>query len=313
MKLGTYKGLRAARPDITVKEQEIDKVLKNKQRENSIVYTIDDRPAEMGDQAVLDFEASCGGAPVPGGKGRNYPLLLGSHTFVKGFEDAIAGHQIGDRFEICVTFPEDYRIPAFCGKNVVYQIYLKALQKPEYQELNDDFARDFSEYDTLEDWRSAIREDLAERHETSAYQRLTKELLEQIIANSDIPVDAGLKQELSEELYEDFLWDLEDSGMTFEKYCRRTGKNKKQIRAEKEAEAEQIIRQQSVLHAIANREHLAASDEELAGEIAVMAAEEGEAEEAFADMLGDEEIDAIADRLQMEKAMEFILEHVIWE
>ena len=85
MKLGTYKGLRAARPDITVKEQEVDKVLKNKQRENSIVYTIDDRPAEMGDQAVLDFEASCGGAPVPGGKGRNYPLLLGSHTFVKGF------------------------------------------------------------------------------------------------------------------------------------------------------------------------------------------------------------------------------------
>lgn len=313
MKLGKYKGLRAKRPDVTVKEAEIDKVLNNKQRENSIVYTVDDRPAQMGDQAVLDFDAECEGRPLPQGKSRNYSLLLGSHTFVKGFEEAVTGHETGDQFQICVTFPEDYRLPAFRGKKITYHVHLKNLRIPEYQELDDDFARDFSEYDTLADWRSAIREDLAERHEASAYQRLTKELLEQIIADSVIPVDAGLKQELADELYEDFLWDLENSGMTLEKYCRRTGKNKKQILAEKEFEAEQLIRQQSVLHAIANREHLNVSAEEIAGEIAAMAAEEEEDPESFADMLGDEEIDGIADRLQMDKAIEFILEHVIWE
>lgn len=313
MKLGKYKGLHAHRPDIAVQEEEIDKVLKNKQQENSIVYTIDDRPARMGDQAVLDFDAACGGKPLAGGKGRNYPLLLGSHTFVIGFEEAVVGHAVGDRFEVSVAFPEDYRVPSLRGKTVIYQIHLKSLRIPEYQEVNDDFARDFSEYDTLADWRSAIREELAERHEVSAYQKLTKNLLEQIIASSEIPVDADLKEELAGELYEDFLCELENSGMTLEKYRKRTGKDEAEIYAEKEAEAEQIIRQQSVLHAIANKEHLRISDEALAEEIASLAVEEGEDPEIFAEMLGDEEIESIADQLLLDLTMEFILEHVVWD
>ncbi len=313
MKLGNYKGLRARRPDITVKEAEIDKVLKNKQRENSVVYTVDDRPARMGDQAILNFNARCGGKDIPGGQSRSYPLLLGSHTFVKGFEEAVAGHSIGDRFEIRVTFPADYRIADLRQKEVIYHVHLTGLRIPEYQEINDEFARDFSEYETLADWRNAIREELAERHELSAYQKLTRELLDQVIADSSVPVDRDLLQDLAEDLYDDFLYDLEDSNMTLEKYCKRTGKNKRQIRAEKEAEAAQIIRQQSVLHAIANREHLTVTEEELAGEIAAMAAGEGEDPEVFASMLGDEEIEGISDQLQLDKAMEFILEHVCWE
>lgn len=313
MKLGKYKGLHARRPDITVRETEIDKVLENKQRENSIVYNIDDRPARMGDQAVLDFDAECGGKPVPQGRTSNYPLLLGSHTFVKGFEEAVAGHSVGDRFQICVTFPENYRVPSLQGKSVIYHVHLKALRLPEYQKIDDNFALDFSGYDTLEEWRNAIREELAERHEISAYQKLTKTLLDQIIADSEIPVDADLREDLADELYEDFLCDLEDSGMTLEKYCRRTGKDEKQIRREKEREAGDMIRQQSVLHAIANRENLKVSNEDLVGEIASMAAEEGEDPDIFAEMLGDEEIESIADQLLLDLSMEFILEHVIWD
>ena len=117
----------------------------------------------------------------------------------------------------------------------------------------------------LADWRNAIREELAERHELSAYQKLTRELLDQVIADSSVPVDRDLLQDLAEDLYDDFLYDLEDSNMTLEKYCKRTGKNKGQIRAEKDAEAAQIIRQQSVLHAIANREHLTSQRKSLPG------------------------------------------------
>lgn len=313
MKLGQYKGLHARRPDIAVRESEIDKVLKNKQQENAIVYTIDDRPARMGDQAVLDFDTECEGKPVPHGKTRNYTLLLGSHTFVKGFEEAVAGHSAGDQFQISVTFPENYRIPSLQGKNIIYHVHLKALRLPEYQTIDNDFALDFSRYDTLEEWRTAIREELAERHEVSAYQKLTKNLLDQIIASSEIPVDADLKEELAEELYEDFLCDLEDAGMTFEKYRKRTGKDEAAVQAEKANEAEQMIRQQSVLHAIANKEHLKISDEDLAEEIASLAEEEGEDPGIFAEMLGDEEIESIADQLLLDLAMEFILEHVIWD
>ena len=217
-----------------LKEAEIDKVLKNKQRDNSVVYTVDDRPARMGDQAILNFNARCGGKDIPGGQSRSYPLLLGSHTFVKGFEEAVAGHSIGDRFEIRVTFPADYRIADLRQKEVIYHVHLTGLRIPEYQEINDEFARDFSEYETLADWRNAIREELAERHELSAYQKLTRELLDQVIADSSVPVDRDLLQDLAEDLYDDFLYDLEDSNMTLEKYCKRTGKNKYQIIWEKD-------------------------------------------------------------------------------
>ena len=313
MKLGTYKGLHGRKPDLTVQEQEIDQVLKNKQKEHSVVYNIDCRPAQMGDQAILNFDTECDGKPIPRGSSRNYPLLLGSHTFVKGFEEAIVGHAIGDRFDVHITFPSDYRIPDLAQKDVIYHIQLKALRIPEYQTLDDDFARDFSEFQTLAEWRNAIRGDLEKRREVSAYDKLSRELLDQIIASSQISMDPELREELAQELFEDFLYDLEDTGMTFEKYCRRTGKTKKQIRKEKEKEAGDMIRQQFVLHAIANKEHLQISEDELALEIAALAEEEGEDVNEFRQMLGDEEIEGILDQLIMDKAMAFVLDHTVLE
>lgn len=313
MKLGTYKGLHAVRPYVTVEDREIDNVLKNKQQEYSVVYHIDHRPAQLGDQAVLDFKIECEGQAVPQGESQNYPLLLGSHTFVKGFEEAIVGHETGDCFDVTLTFPAEYRIPSLRGKDVVYHVHLKALQLPEYQEIDDDFARDFSPYNTLEEWKAEIRANLEERREASSYERLSRDLLNQIIADSEIPVDPEIKEELSMELLEDFLYELEAGNMTFEKYCKRTGKNKQQIRAEKDAEAEQTLCQQTVLHAIAAEENLQISDEELQEALAFLAAEEGEEPEEFSDSLGEEELEGILDQLSMNKAMEFILEHVIFD
>lgn len=313
MKLGKYKGIRAKQPDITVQEKEIDKVLKNKQHEYAVVRNIDDRPAQIGDEAVLDYDAECEGKTVPGGKSRNYPLLLGSHTFVQGFEDAIVGHACGDHFDIKVTFPENYRISALAGKDAVFHVHLKQLRIPEYQMIDDDFAKDFSEFDTLSEWRAEIYEQIRERREASSYEKLARELLGKIIADSRIPIDEDLKQEISMELYEDFLYSLEENGMTFETYCKRSGLTKKQIRASKDEEAIRSIQEQYVLHAIANKENLRVTEEELSRELCELAAEEGEDVDVFIQMLGEEELESIADQLQMNKAMEFIFEHAILE
>lgn len=313
MKLGKYKGIRAKHPNVIVDKKEIDKVLKNKQHENCVVYTVDDRPAKMGNEAVLDYHVECDGKTVPGSSQESYPLLLGSHTFVKGFEEAVVGHAIGDRFDIAVTFPEKYRMANLAGKDAVFHVTLKQLRIPEYQPIDDDFAKDFSEFSTLAEWREQIFQNLRERKEASAYEKLARELLTKIIADSKIPIDPEIKKEITEELYEDFLYSLDENGMTLETYLNRSGMTKKQIRAAKEEEAIRAIREQSVLHAVANAEHLEISPEELADELAELAYEEGEDPDVFTEMLGEEEIESIGDQLRMNKAMEFVLEHAILE
>jgi trigger factor len=230
MKLGQYKGIHARRPNIKVTEQDIEKVLKKKQKEFSLVITVDDQPARI-----------------------------------------------------------------------------------EYQPLDDDFAKDFSEYDTLAEWKSAICENLTRRKETSAYNRLSRDILSAIIADSEIPIDDEIWQELTEELFEDFLYALEENGMTQEVYCQRSGYTIEGVRKLKENEALRSIQEQSVLHAVALEEHLTVTAEELTEELCILAEEEGEEADDFCESLGEEEVESIADSLLMNKAMDLILEHAILE
>lgn len=311
MKLGQYKGIHAKRPYITVSEKDVMKVLKHKQKENSIVTNIDGRSARTGDQAILDFDGVQNNVPIPGGKSRNYPLILGSHTFVPGFEEQVIGKCPGDRFDICVTFPDNYRIRHLGGKPVIFHTTLKQLQLPEYQPLDDDFAKDFSEYDTLSDWKDAIREELTIRRETSAYEKLSRELLTAIIADCEIPIDEEIKEEIADELYEDFLCTLEENRMTLETYCQRSGYTEKEIRAQKRKEAIRSIQEQNVLHAIASKENIEVSDEELTEELCMIAAEEEEDLEEFCSSLGEEELEGIEDQLRMNKAIKFVMKHAV--
>ncbi|MCC8029367.1 MAG: trigger factor [Lachnospiraceae bacterium] len=311
MKLGKYKGLKAVRPDLTVQEAEVDQVLNNRQRENAVVFHIDDRAADWGDEAVLDFDAECGGKPIPNGKSRSYPLLLGSRTFVRGFEDAVVGRSPGERFDVSVTFPEDYRIRNLAGRGTVFHVHLRALRLPEYQEIDDDFARDFSEHDTLADWRAEIRADLEERRKVSASEKLTRDLMSQVIANSVFPIDAGLVREVAGDLYEEFLMNLEEESMSLKTWLHRSGQTEQELRASKTEEAVRLIQSESVLHAIAKREHLDVSDAELAEEIAALAEEEHMDPEEFKLMLGEDELESISDQLLLDKALSFVLEHAV--
>lgn len=311
MKLGQYKGIHAKQPVVTVSEKDILKVLTNKRKENSIATNIDGRCAKPGDQAILDFDGIQNDIPIPGGKSRNYPLLLGSHTFVPGFEEQVVGRNPGESFDICVTFPDNYRIKPLGGKPVVFHTTLRQLRLPEYQPLDDDFAKDFSEYDTLSEWKDAIRKELTARREMSAYEKLSREILSRIIANCQITIDEDIKNEITDELYDDFLCTLEENRMTLETYCQRSGYTEKEIWKQKQKEAIRSIQEQNVLHAIASKEHIDISNEELTEELCMIAAEEEEDIDEFRSSLGDEELEAITDQLLMNKALKFVIKHAV--
>lgn len=313
MRLGNYKGLHMPQPDIRVTEKDVMDVLKRKQKEYAVAIHIDDRCAQAGDQAILDFEGNCNGKPFPHNIGQNFALHLGVNAFLPEFDQAIIGRMPGDTFDIDAVFPNDYRIREVRSLPVSFRTTLKKLRKIEYQPLDDEFAQDFSEHDALSDWKAEIYENLKKRRETSAQERLSNDLLDRIIVSSDIPIDPEIKVEMTAFYYEDFLDQLEENGVSLELYCRRSGKDEKALYEMKEKEAIRAIQTQSILHAVAAAEQLSLTAEEISEELKAIAWEEEEPFEEFCDSLDEEELDGIKDQLLMNKAMEFILNSAVLE
>ncbi|WP_294783501.1 trigger factor [uncultured Eubacterium sp.] len=313
MRLGTYKGIRMPRPDTEVTEHEVMNVLKKKQKEYAIATNIDDRSARTGDQAILDFEGRYHGQTIPHGNGENFALTIGAKAFLPEFDEALVGKNIGDTFDIDVTFPADYRISAMQNHSVVFHTTLKKLRLMDYQPIDDEFAKDFSEYETLNEWKDEILATLQERRETSVREKFAREVMAKIIADSDIPIDDDLKEEMTQIYYDDFLDELEMNQIPLELYCKRSGHSEDEIYADKEQEAVEAIQAQSVLHAVAAAEKISITPEDLAEELRAIAIEEEEDPEKFVNTLEEEDVENIADQLTMDKTMAFILDSVIFE
>ena len=313
MRLGTYKGIHMTRPNTEVTEHEVMNVLKKKQKEYAVATTIDNRSAQTGDQAILDFEGCYNGKTIPHGNGENFALTIGAKAFLPEFDEALVGKNIGDTFDIDVTFPADYRISAMQNRSVVFHTTLKKLRLVDCQPIDDEFAKDFSEYGTLDEWKEEILANLQERRETSVREKFAREVMAKIIADSDIPIDDDLKEEMTQIYYDDFLDELEMNQIPLELYCKRSGHSEDEIYADKEQEAVEAIQAQSVLHAVAAAEKIRITPEELAEELRTIALEEEEDPEEFVETLEEEDVDNIADQLTMDKTMAFLLDSVVFE
>ena len=313
MRLGTYKGIHMAHPNTEVTEHEVMNVLKKKQKEYAVATNIDDRCAQEGDQAILDFEGIYNGQTIPHGNGNNFALTIGAKAFLPEFDEALVGKNPGDTFDINVTFAPDYRISAMQNRSVVFHTTVKKLRLMDYQPIDDEFAKDFSEYETLEEWKEEILSNLKARRETSVREKFSREVMAKIVADSDIPIDEDLKEEMTQIFYDDFLDELEMNQIPLELYCKRSGHTEDEIYADKEQEAVEAIQAQSVLHAVAAAEHISVTQEELAEELKTIALEEEEDPEEFVDSLEEEDVESIADQLTMDKTMAFILDSVVFE
>ena len=313
MRLGTYKGIHMTRPNTEVTKHEVLNVLKKKQKEYAVATNIDDRSAQEGDQVILDFQGMYHGQDIPHGNGSDFALTIGSKAFLPEFDDALIGKNIGDTFDINVTFPTDYRISTMQNRSVVFHTTLKKIRLMDYQPIDDEFAKDFSEYTTLNEWENEIFSNLQARRKTSVQEKLTREVMTKIIADSDIPIDDDIKEEITQIYYDDFLDELEMKQIPLELYCKRSGHTEDEIYADKEQEAIKTIQAQSVLHAVAAAEKISITQEELNTELQNIAQEEEEDPEEFMATLEEEDVENIADQLTMDKTMAFILDSVVWD
>ena len=313
MRLGTYKGIHMTRPNTEVTKHEVLNVLKKKQKEYAVATNIDDRSAQEGDQVILDFQGMYHGQDIPHGNGSDFALTIGAKAFLPEFDDALIGKNIGDTFDINVTFPTDYRISTMQNRSVVFHTTLKKIRLMDYQPIDDEFAKDFSEYTTLNEWENEIFFHLQARRKTSVQEKLTREVMAKIIADSDIPIDDDMKEEITQIYYDDFLDELEMNQIPLELYCKRSGHTEDEIYADKEQEAIKTIQAQSVLHAVAAAEKISITQEELAEELRAIAIEEDEDPEEFVETLEEEDVENIADQLTMDKTMAFILDSVIYD
>ena len=313
MRLGTYKGIHMTRPNTEVTKHEVLNVLKKKQKEYAVATNIDDRSAQEGDQVILDFQGMYHGQDIPHGNGSDFALTIGAKAFLPEFDDALIGKNIGDTFDINVTFPTDYRISTMQNRSVVFHTTLKKICLMDYQPIDDEFAKDFSEYTTLNEWENEIFSHLQARRKTSVQEKLTREVMAKIIADSDIPIDDDMKEEITQIYYDDFLDELEMNQIPLELYCKRSGHTEDEIYADKEQEAIKTIQAQSVLHAVAAAEKISITQEELAEELRAIAIEEDEDPEEFVETLEEEDVENIADQLTMDKTMAFILDSVIYD
>lgn len=313
MRLGTYKGIHMTRPNTEVTKHEVLNVLKKKQKEYAVATNIDDRSAQEGDQVILDFQGMYHGQDIPHGNGSDFALTIGAKAFLPEFDDALIGKNIGDTFDINVTFPTDYRISTMQNRSVVFHTTLKKIRLMDYQPIDDEFAKDFSEYTTLNEWENEIFSHLQARRKTSVQEKLTREVMTKIIADSDIPIDDDMKEEITQIYYDDFLDELEMNQIPLELYCKRSGHSEDEIYANKEQEAVEAIQAQSVLHAVAAAEKISITPEELAEELRAIAIEEDEDPEEFVETLEEEDVENIADQLTMDKTMAFILDSVIYD
>jgi len=313
MRLGTYKGIHMTRPNTEVTKHEVLNVLKKKQKEYAVATNIDDRSAQEGDQVILDFQGMYHGQDIPHGNGSDFALTIGAKAFLPEFDDALIGKNIGDTFDINVTFPTDYRISTMQNRSVVFHTTLKKIRLMDYQPIDDEFAKDFSEYTTLNEWENEIFSHLQARRKTSVQEKLTREVMAKIIADSDIPIDDDIKEEITQIYYDDFLDELEMNQIPLELYCKRSGHTEDEIYADKEQEAIKTIQAQSVLHAVAAAEKINITQEELNTELKNIAQEEEEDPEEFMATLEEEDVENIADQLTMDKTMAFILDSVVWD
>lgn len=313
MRLGTYKGIHMTRPNTEVTKHEVLNVLKKKQKEYAVATNIDDRSAQEGDQVILDFQGMYHGQDIPHGNGSDFALTIGAKAFLPEFDDALIGKNIGDTFDINVTFPTDYRISTMQNRSVVFHTTLKKIRLMDYQPIDDEFAKDFSEYTTLHEWENEIFSHLQARRKTSVQEKLTREVMAKIIADSDIPIDDDMKEEITQIYYDDFLDELEMNQIPLELYCKRSGHTEDEIYADKEQEAIKTIQAQSVLHAVAAAEKISITQEELNTELKNIAQEEEEDPEEFMATLEEEDVENIADQLTMDKTMAFILDSVVWD
>ena len=263
VKVSEYKGLTAERPEVTVSEEEITREIDSVRNRNARVLTVEDRAAELGDEATIDFEGFLDGVAFEGGKGEKHPLKLGSGNFIPGFEEQIVGHNVGESFDITVTFPEDYGEASLAGKETIFKIVLHELKRTELPELDDEFVKDVSEFDTVEEYKASISSKIEERKNNSADAEVEKQLVDKLIANMTGEIPECMIDSEIDRYVNDYDYRLRSQGASLDLYYQYTGSTEEKLRESFKEEAERQVKSRLALERVAKTEKIKAGKKEM--------------------------------------------------
>ena len=310
VELGQYKGLAVEKNSVEVTDEDVAAELEKVRKENSRTISVEDRAVEDGDIATIDFEGFIDGEAFEGGKGTDYPLTIGSHSFIDTFEEQLVGKNLNEEVEVNVTFPEDYQAKELAGKPAMFKVTVKELKKVELPEADDEFAQDVSEFDTLEEYKNDIRTKLTEQKETEAKNALEDKAVAAVVegAKMDIPepmIDLQVRQ-----MAENFARRLQSQGISWEQYCQFTGMTTDKLFEQMRPQALKTIQSRLVLEAVAAAENIIASEEDFAAEIDKMAEAYKMEADKIKEMMGEEEKNSIMKDLAVTKAAEFIVANI---
>jgi trigger factor len=310
--LGQYKGIEVEKADTTVTDEEIDAAIEQERENNARTITVEDRAVKDGDMTVLDFEGFVDGVAFEGGKGENYPLTIGSNTFIPGFEEQLIGAELNKELDVNVTFPEDHQSEELAGKAAVFKCTIKEIKEKELPEVDDEFASEVSEFDTLAEYREDVKKNLTEKKVSDAKAEKEDKVVEAIVANSQMDIPAAMLAEQQRQMAEDFAQRIQyQSGITLDQYFQFTGLTKEAFLEQLKPQAEKRIKSRLVLEAVVKAENIEASEEEYQEEIKKMAEVYQMEEDKIKEQLGDFEQRSIKEDICVRKAADFVVENAV--
>ncbi len=306
--LGEYKGIEVPKTDIEVTDEEVEAEVKKEQEKNSRFVAVEDRGAENGDRVTLDFDGSVDGEAFDGGKGTDYPLTLGSNTFIPGFEEQLIGVKAEDHVDVTVTFPEEYQEKSLAGKEAVFACDIKKVEVKELPELDDEFAQDVSEFDTLDEYKAHVRTNLEEKKKEDALRAKEDVAVDKVIENAEMEIPDAMVDTQARQMMDDFANRLQMQGLSMEQYFQFTGQSLDAMVEDAKPQALKRIQTRLVLEKIAETEDIQVSDEELDEELGKMAASYGMEPDKLKETLNEETKDQIRKDIAVQKAVTLVAE-----
>lgn len=307
VKLGDYKGIEVDKLDYTVTDEDVDKDIEATQKKNARLITIDDRAIENEDIAVIDFEGFCDGVAFDGGKGEDYELEIGSGTFIPGFEEQLVGAKTDDDVEVKVTFPEEYHADNLAGKDAVFKVKVKEIKKRELPELDDDFASEVSDFDTMAEFKADVRKKLEEAAENKAKTDTENAIIDKVIENAEFDIPDAMKEAQIDNIVRDFAQRLAYQGMSLDMYMQYTGQTEETFRAQFGEQAEKQISGSLVLEAIQKAEGIEAGPEEVELHLVDMSKKYNMELDKLKEALSDVEKENIKKELELQKTIDMIV------
>ena len=308
--LGKYKGVKVDKIDVKVSDEDIDAEINRERESNARTISVEDRAVKDGDMTVIDFEGFVDGVAFEGGKGENHPLEIGSHSFIDTFEDQLVGKNAGDEVDVNVTFPEKYQAADLAGKPALFKVKIHEVKAKELPELNDEFAQDVSEFNTLEEYKEDLKKHLEVQKEDEAKRTKEDEAIQKIIDKSTMEIPEAMIKTQCENMVNEFAQRLAQSGLSMEQYMQFSGLTLDKLEEQVRPEAETRIKSSLVLEQIAKDENIEVSEEEIDAEIEKMAKAYGMEADKLKEYMGDAEKESMKRDISVTKAVDLVMENV---